>query len=109
MVPWRERGRSGASGATALAICLALASGAWAEGAPPKAAPPAPKQAKNSAPASAEEGAVSSAAKAIGPGMEDPFAFPAPTPRARQCLAYAPPGTLLLLPGGYTLPPGLIR
>jgi small-conductance mechanosensitive channel/CRP-like cAMP-binding protein len=34
---------------------------------------------------------------------EDPFAFPAPTPRARQWLGYASPWTLLLLAGVLTV------
>src|SRR5437763_7184450 len=57
-------------------------------------------QANNAAAAAAGAGAAIVAAQApeaIDPGSMDPFAFPAPTPRARQWLGYASPWTLLLL------------
>src|SRR5213075_2476982 len=41
------------------------------------------------------------------PGV-DPFAFPAPSPRARQWLGYASPWTLLMLAGALTLLAALI-
>src|SRR5258708_8191005 len=98
-----------------LICCLAFASGAWAQASQKAAQQPATSSATtkvegaaNSA-ATAVGGAASAAAQAIGPGMEDPFAFPAPTPRARQWLGYASPWTLLLLAAALTMLAGLIR
>jgi small-conductance mechanosensitive channel/CRP-like cAMP-binding protein len=79
-------------------LCVALSSGARAE--PDPKAPAQQIQGNtaaqnNAAAAAAGAGAVLVATQ-VDPN-EDPFAFPAPTPRARQWLGYASPWTLLLL------------
>jgi len=78
----------------ALLLCLTLSLGAWAEP-DARAAAQQKQQADAVAAAAAGAGAVIVASQ-VGPG-EDPFAFPAPTPRARQWLGYASPWTLLIL------------
>src|SRR5438874_1464617 len=90
----------------ALALCFLLTSGALAQAAE-RAQPPPPKkavqeqqqqaQANNAAAAAAGAGAAIVATQPDMLSSEDPFAFPAPTPRARQGLGYASPWTLLLL------------
>ncbi|MFN2549481.1 MAG: cyclic nucleotide-binding domain-containing protein [Myxococcales bacterium] len=89
-----------------LALTLLIASGALAqavEHAQPPAKTPAQHeqqqaQANNAAAAAAGAGAAIVAAQEPGIlSSEDPFAFPAPSPRARQWLGYASPWTLLLL------------
>src|SRR5438477_5542266 len=90
----------------ALALCFLLTSGALAQAAE-RAQPPPPKtavkeqqqqaQANNAAAAAAGAGAAIVATQPDMLSSEDPFAFPAPTPRARQWLGYASPWTLLLL------------
>jgi small-conductance mechanosensitive channel/CRP-like cAMP-binding protein len=79
-------------------LCVALSSGARAA-----ADPKAPAQqaqtnvaAQNNAAAVAAGAGAVIVATQVDPN-EDPFAFPAPTPRARQWLGYASPWTLLLL------------
>src|SRR5947209_247453 len=90
----------------ALALCLFVTSSALAQAAE-RAQPPPPKravqeqqqqaQANNAAAAAAGAGAAIVATQPDMLSSEDPFAFPAPTPRARQWLGYASPWTLLLL------------
>src|SRR5947208_10141429 len=90
----------------ALALCFLLTSGALAQAAE-RAQPPPPKkavqeqqqqaQANNAAAAAAGAGAAIVATQPDMLSSEDPFAFPAPTPRARQWLGYASPWTLLFL------------
>jgi small-conductance mechanosensitive channel/CRP-like cAMP-binding protein len=100
-----------------LACCIALASGAWGQ-AVEHAQPPPPQkaaqeqqqnQANNAAAVAAGAGAAIVATQEIDPATMDPFAFPAPAPRARQWLGYASPWTLLLLGVVLTLLAGLIR
>jgi small-conductance mechanosensitive channel/CRP-like cAMP-binding protein len=81
----------------AILLCLALASGARADAG---ARPSAQQQQQNNAAAAAAAGAgaVIVATQVDQPG-EDPFAFPAPSARARQWLGYASPWTLLILAG----------
>ncbi|MGZ6126039.1 MAG: hypothetical protein ACXWLR_13815, partial [Myxococcales bacterium] len=74
-------------------LCLALSLAARA--APDPKAAQQQQQSNAAAAAAAGAGAMIVAAQ-VEPG-EDPFAFPAPTPRARQWLGYASPWTLLLL------------
>jgi small-conductance mechanosensitive channel/CRP-like cAMP-binding protein len=79
-------------------LCVALSSGARADAEPKAAAQQTQSNAaaqNNAAAAAAGAGAVIVATQ-VDPN-EDPFAFPAPTPRARQWLGYASPWTLLLL------------
>src|SRR5947199_950041 len=90
----------------ALALCFLLTSGALAQAAE-RAQPPPPKkavqeqqqqaQANNAAAAAAGAGAAIVATQPDMLPAEDPFAFPAPSPRARQWLGYASAWTLLLL------------
>src|SRR5439155_9047194 len=54
------------------------------------------QQNANAAAAAAGAGAVI-VAQQVDPETLDPFAFPAPTPRARQFFGYASPWTLLIL------------
>lgn len=72
-------------------LCLALSIGARAEPDPKASA-----QQQNAAAAAAAGAGAVIVATQVDPN-EDPFAFPAPTPRARQWLGYASPWTLLLL------------
>src|ERR1041384_1603602 len=58
-------------------------------------------------PAPAAQPAAADPVQQLIPG-EDPFAFPAPAPRARQGFGYASPWTLLLLAAGLTLLAALI-
>jgi small-conductance mechanosensitive channel/CRP-like cAMP-binding protein len=74
-------------------LCLALSLGARAE--PGTKAAAQQKQQNNAAAVAAGAGAVIVATQAGA--SEDPFAFPAPNPRARQWLGYASPWTLLIL------------
>src|SRR3954470_13606324 len=67
---------------------------------------PKPKPAAAAAPQQAAAEAPK-APDAVEPGV-DPFAFPAPSPRARQWLGYASPWTLLMLAGVLTLLAALI-
>lgn len=76
-------------------LCLAVSLGARADAEPKAAAQQQQQQQNNAAAAAAGAGALIVAAQ-VDPS-EDPFAFPAPTPRARQWLGYASPWTLLLL------------
>src|SRR2546430_13012834 len=90
----------------ALALCFLLTSGALAQAAE-RAQPPPPKkavqeqqqqaQANNAAAAAAGAGAAIVATQPDMLSSEDPFAFPAPTPRARQWLGYVSPRALLFL------------
>jgi small-conductance mechanosensitive channel/CRP-like cAMP-binding protein len=100
-----------------LALCFAFASGARAQAVERAQPPPAPprsvveqqqNQANNAAAAAAGAGAAIVATQELDPGSMDPFAFPAPTPRARQWLGYASPWTLLLLAVALTLLAALI-
>jgi small-conductance mechanosensitive channel/CRP-like cAMP-binding protein len=75
-------------------LCLALSLGARAE--PDSKAKAQQKQQNNAAAAAAGAGALIVATQVEKPG-EDPFAFPAPSPRAREWLGYASPWTLLIL------------
>ena len=75
-------------------LSLALSLGARAE--PDTKAAAQQKLQNNAAAVAAGAGAVIVAAEVEKPG-EDPFAFPAPNPRARQWLGYASPWTLLIL------------
>jgi len=78
---------------TLLLLCLALCAGARA--APdPKAAQ---QQQQQNAAAAAAAGAGALIVATQVDANEDPFAFPAPTARAREWLGYASPWTLLLL------------
>ena len=74
-----------------IVLCVALSLGARAE---PDAKATAQQQ--NAAAAAAAGAGAVIVATQVDPN-EDPFAFPAPTPRARQWLGYASPWTLLLL------------
>ncbi len=76
-------------------LCVALSFGARAEPESKASAQQTQQQQNNAAAAAAGAGAVIVATQ-IDP-REDPFAFPAPTPRARQWLGYASPWTLLAL------------
>ena len=90
-----------------VALTLLLASGALAQAVEHAQQPPLPSkaaveqqqaQANNAAAAAAGAGAAIVATQPDGMlPAEDPFAFPAPSPRARQWLGYASPWTLLLL------------
>jgi small-conductance mechanosensitive channel/CRP-like cAMP-binding protein len=75
-------------------LSLALSLGARAE--PDTKAAAQQKLQNNAAAVAAGAGAVIVAAEVEKPG-EDPFAFAAPNPRARQWLGYASPWTLLIL------------
>src|SRR5436305_946985 len=87
------------------ALTLLIASGALAQAVEHAQAPPPSKaavqqqqaQANNAAAAAAGAGAAIVATQPDMLSSEDPFAFPAPSPRARQWLGYASPWTLLLL------------
>ncbi len=90
-------------GLSAALIWLALAFGARGQ-AVEHAQPPPPRSSleqqqaqNNAAAAAAGAGAAIVATQEMDPGSVDPFAFPAPSPRARQWLGYASPWTLLLL------------
>lgn len=87
-----------------LLLALALATGAFAAG---PATPTQQNQQNNAAAAAAGAGAMIVATQVDPPG-EDPFAFPAPTPRARQWLGYASPWTLLILAAALTALAALI-
>jgi len=89
-----------------LLLCLALSLGARAQP-DPKAA--AQKQQNNAAAAAAGAGALIVATQAEKPAGEDPFAFPAPSPRARQWLGYASPWTLLTLASVLVVLAGLVQ
>ena len=81
----------------AILLCVALASGARADaGMKPSAQQQQQSNAAAAAAAAAGAGAVIVATQVDQAG-EDPFAFPAPGPRARQWLGYASPWTLLIL------------
>src|SRR5438067_3856558 len=90
----------------ALALCFLLTSGALAQAAE-RAQPPPPKtavkeqqqqaQANNAAAAAAGAGAAIVATQPDMLSSEDPLAFPAPTPRARQWPGDISPWTMLLL------------
>src|SRR5438105_8717830 len=88
----------------ALAVVLAQAVEHTQPPAPSKAAAEQQQaQANNAAAAAAGAGAAIVATQQDGVlPNEDPFAFPAPTPRARQWLGYASPWTLLLLAAALT-------
>jgi len=76
----------------AILLCLALSFGARA--APDTRATREQKQQSDAAAAAAAGAGAVIVASQVG---EDPFAFPAPSPRARQWLGYASPWTLLIL------------
>jgi len=76
-------------------LCLAVSLGARADPGPRSAAQQQQQQ-NNAAAAVAAGAGAAIVASQVAPS-EDPFAFPAPTPRARQWLGYASPWTLLLL------------
>jgi len=76
-------------------LCLAVTLGARADPGPRSAAQQQQQQ-NNAAAAVAAGAGAAIVASQVAPS-EDPFAFPAPTPRARQWLGYASPWTLLLL------------
>jgi len=81
----------------AILLCLALSLGARAD-AGSKAAAQQQQQQNTAAAAAAAAGAGAViVASQVAPPGEDPFAFPAPGPRARQWLGYASPWTLLIL------------
>ncbi len=75
-------------------LCLAVSLGARADPGPKSATQ---QQQQNNAAAAVVAGAGAAIVAAEVVPSEDPFAFPAPTPRARQWLGYASPWTLLLL------------
>ena len=97
-------------------LCFAFASGARGQAAEHAAPPPPParaaieqqNQANNAAAAAAGAGAALVATQELDPRTVDPFAFPAPTQRAREWLGYASPWTVLLLAIALTLLAGLI-
>lgn len=101
-----------------LALSLLLSAGALAQSVE-HAQPPAPpskavveqqqNQANNAAAAAAGAGAAIVATQDGVLPAEDPFAFPAPSPRARQWLGYASPWTLLLLAAALVLMAAMIR
>jgi small-conductance mechanosensitive channel/CRP-like cAMP-binding protein len=76
-------------------LCFAVSLGASADPGPKSATQQQQQQQNNAAALAAGAGAAIVASQ-VAPS-EDPFAFPAPTPRARQWLGYASPWTLLLL------------
>src|SRR2546430_17233586 len=95
----------------ALALCFLLTSGALAQAAE-RAQPPPPKkavqeqqqqaQANNAAAAAAGAGAAIVATQPDMLSSEGPFAFPAPTPRARPWLRHSLPfAPLFVSPGPY--------
>ena len=102
-----------------LLLTLLIAPGALAQPVeqahPPPAKTPSQQQqqqnqANNAAAAAAGAGAAIVATQEPGVlSSEDPFAFPAPSPRARQWLGYASPWTLLLLAAVLTGLAALIR
>ena len=99
-------------------LCVALSFGALAQQA--EHAPPPPAQAKaaaaqaqaqqnNAAAAAAGAGAAIVATQgAVDPALEDPFAFAAPSARARQFFGYASPWTLIILAAALVALAGLI-
>jgi small-conductance mechanosensitive channel/CRP-like cAMP-binding protein len=110
-------------------LCLVLSSGAFAQAVERAAAPPhaaaaksaqqqAQDQRANAAAVAAGAGAAIVATQAGGAGVPpdqadnqeniDPFAFPAPSPRARQFFGYASPWTLLMLAAALVLMAALI-
>ncbi len=110
-------------------LCLVLSSGAFAQAVERAAAPPhaaaaksaqqqAQDQRANAAAVAAGAGAAIVATQAGGAGAPpdqvdnqeniDPFAFPAPSPRARQFFGYASPWTLLMLAAALVLMAALI-
>src|SRR5258708_10694181 len=110
-------------------LCLVLSSGAFAQAVERAAAPPhaaaaksaqqqAQDQRANAAAVAAGAGAAIGATQAGGAGVPpdqadnqeniDPFAFPAPSPRARQFFGYASPWTLLMLAAALVLMAALI-
>jgi small-conductance mechanosensitive channel/CRP-like cAMP-binding protein len=108
-------------------LCLAvLSNGAFAQAVERAAAPPqaaaaktaqqqAQNQQANAAAAAAGAGAAIVATQAGAAGVPpdpieniDPFAFPAPSPRARQFFGYASPWTLLMLAAALVLMAALI-
>jgi small-conductance mechanosensitive channel/CRP-like cAMP-binding protein len=98
-----------------LLLAFALAPGARAQAVERAAPPPPPaaaaaqqNQANNAAAVAAGAGAAIVATQEVDPKTIDPFAFPAPSPRARQFFGYASPWTLLILAVGLTLLAGLI-
>jgi len=102
---------------SAALLCLAFASGAQAQAAEhPQPPPPQQRtaldqqnQANSAVAAAAGAGAaIVATAQEVDPGSMDPFAFPAPTTRARQWLGYASPWTVLLLAIALTVLAGLI-
>ncbi len=97
-------------------LCFAFASGARGQAVEHAPPPPPParssieqqNQANAAAAAAAGAGAALVVTQEIDPGSMDPFAFPAPTTRARQWLGYASPWTVLLLAIALTMLAGLI-
>ncbi len=89
-----------------LAFSIGLAAAAQqGSAAVPSSAPPAPSQ-QQAAQLQQQQQSNAAAAAAAGAGAvivsqqidsQDPFAFPAPSPRARQWLGYASPSTILIL------------
>src|SRR5712691_2215542 len=95
-----------------LLVCIALLAQPveHAAPAPPKkAVEQQVNQANNAAAAAAGAGAAIVATQAVDPETIDPFAFPAPTPRARQFFGYASPWTLLMLAAALVAMAALIR
>jgi small-conductance mechanosensitive channel len=97
----------------AFLLCLALLAQAVEHAAPPPADKRAQEQQQNQANnAAAVDAGAGAAIVATQEGVlphEDPFAFPAPTPRARQFFGYASPWTLLMLAAAVVAMAGLIR
>src|SRR5712692_8481940 len=94
-----------------LLVCIALLAQPVehaAPAAPKKAAEQQVNQANNAAAVAAGAGAAIVATQAVDPETIDPFAFPAPTPRARQFFGYASPWTLLMLAAALVLMAALI-
>jgi small-conductance mechanosensitive channel/CRP-like cAMP-binding protein len=94
-----------------LLVCIALLAQPVEHAAPaaPKATGQQLNQANNAAAAAAGAGAAIVATQAVDPETIDPFAFPAPTPRARQFFGYASPWTLLMLAAALVAMAALIR
>src|SRR5712691_1337000 len=95
-----------------LLVCIALLAQPveHAAPAPPKkAVEQQVNQANNAAAVAAGAGAAIVATQAVDPETIDPFAFPAPTPRARQFFGYASPWTLLMLAAALVAMAALIR
>jgi small-conductance mechanosensitive channel/CRP-like cAMP-binding protein len=95
-----------------LLVCIALLAQPVehaAPAAPKKAVEQQVNQANNAAAAAAGAGAAIVATQALDPETIDPFAFPAPTPRARQFFGYASPWTLLMLAAALVAMAALIR